>query len=484
MTKIILPTEPTAFVDFFKANYENIISEKMTEKEVVEYISSMLPFARGCNVSQDCYFWMFDAPENMPSDCRVAYVYEPTYYATATIIYAITRYETVAKIEGLSNIMPNILKGCMGRNFLGHGFDYVEGFIRAMKIFARANVMTFINVYGKEYPEFEEFIKSRIQYVKDELLSGKVRDEWTGSDYSIVANEIMKLLEGNDNTIRLFVYGTLMRGQCANYYLDGARFVGTYRLGGYAMYNLGHFPGIKEDVKESVIGEVYEITTQMLPQMDRYEGEGSLYIRKQVTVSNSEDSISAYAYIYNKEVKGSPMREKWGVLDTDRVWYACYGSNLDSERFTCYISGGLCVANGRTYAGCKKDNSLWNDSKVKEYEGELYFGNVSSSWGGKGVAFYDPAAKGSTIMRLYNISRSQLLEIQKQECDSSSWYGRIVCLGVEEGLPVYTITSENRRNYNNPSDNYIQLIKKALINECGISSDDADKYIADVRDHR
>lgn len=81
-------------------------------------------------------------------------------------------------------------------------------------------------------------------------------------------------------------------------------------------------------------------------------------------------------------------------------------------------------------------------------------------------------------MRLYKITWGQLLEVQRQEGSSSNWYGNILCLGIDEdGCPIYTLTSDSIRQKNAPSENYVKLINRALVEECGILEDDAATYL-------
>ena len=162
------------------------------------------------------------------------------------------------------------------------------------------------------------------------------------------------------------------------------------------------------------------------------------------------------------------MREEWNGHDDDLVWYAGYGSNLSSERFACYISGGTCAENGRSYRG-SSDPTPPRAEKRCTYHGKLYFGNTSSSWGGSGVAFFNPNPKNKderVYMKCYLITRRQLHDVMAQEGPSPNWYGRLVCLEVDNlGIPVYTLTSENRRPENAPSPPYIELIAKVLREE-------------------
>ncbi len=290
----------------------------------------------------------------------------------------------------------------------------------------------------------------------------------------------MRNTESNRHQIRVFVYGTLMRGQRAHHFLEGAEYLGEFILDNYAIYDLGSFPGIKPKNDHRVFGEVYEIVPEMLPTLDRYEGEGSLYDRVKVSAGGDAGTVEAYAYVYKGNPGSEPLDGKWGTPKKDYVWYACYGSNLSADRFRCYIEGGLCKENGNVYTGCRKDRSLWTDSRIRRYPGRIYFANKSSAWEEKGVAFYDPDAKGETIMRLYRITKEQLQEVQKQEGLWPQWYGRMIELGTEDGLPVYTITNEVPITRNAPSEKYLSLIRRALIQECGVPEDEAEEYLADI----
>lgn len=165
------------------------------------------------------------------------------------------------------------------------------------------------------------------------------------------------------------------------------------------------------------------------------------------------------------------------MKENDKVWYACYGSNLCAERFMYYIVGGHCPFNDKDYDGCR-DKTMWTESKIRKFPGDLYFANVSRSWGKKGVAFYDPNGSDMVVMRLYKITWGQLNDVQDWEGRSAKWYGNLVLLGSDEdGLPIYTFTSAERSADNPPHENYISLIRDALVTECGLSKEDAAVYL-------
>lgn len=130
------------------------------------------------------------------------------------------------------------------------------------------------------------------------------------------------------------------------------------------------------------------------------------------------------------------------------VWYASYGSNIDSSRFQRYLKncgGDVVAAENREYTA----------------QGTLYFAAESTTWGlGKGVAFYDETVAGSVLMRVYKITRSQFREVQRMEGPK---YSRKLMLGTIEDIPVYTFTaSERRKDMRAPSAEYVQTILTGL----------------------
>jgi gamma-glutamylcyclotransferase (GGCT)/AIG2-like uncharacterized protein YtfP len=105
-------------------------------------------------------------------------------------------------------------------------------------------------------------------------------------------------------TLPVFVYGTLMRGQRANHMLAGAAYAGEFTLEDHAMYDLGRYPGIVPRAGETVFGEVFFVSEEMLAKMDEYEEEGSLYRRVAVRLRGEKGALTAQAYIYNRDVTG------------------------------------------------------------------------------------------------------------------------------------------------------------------------------------
>lgn len=104
--------------------------------------------------------------------------------------------------------------------------------------------------------------------------------------------------------MKVFVYGTLMRGQWNHSLLRQACFAGWAVLEDYALYRVASFPGIAPSGGCRVRGEVYEINSRMLRALDNLECEGSMYVRREVLVWMDDGSAEmAYTYEWNGAVR-------------------------------------------------------------------------------------------------------------------------------------------------------------------------------------
>lgn len=103
--------------------------------------------------------------------------------------------------------------------------------------------------------------------------------------------------------MKIFVYGTLMRGNSNyDYYLSESEFLIEGYIENYQLYDLGYYPGIKNSIGNKVKGEVFEIDENKKREIDRLEGEGYLYTATKVSVITEFSIIDATAYVYNREV--------------------------------------------------------------------------------------------------------------------------------------------------------------------------------------
>ena len=271
-----------------------------------------------------------------------------------------------------------------------------------------------------------------------------------------------------DSEIRVFVYGTLMRGN-SDYeqYLSGSKFAGDFIAEGFQLFDFGSYPRIIHSEIDKVKGEMYIVDSNTLNKLDILEREGNFYIRKLINVVNDKNEVQeAFTYVYNKDVskpvKASFENQPHGPIKrNDYVWYASYGSNMLYERFLNYIKGGDCKLNGAYYKGCR-NKALPKDSRPITIPYKMYYGNESSSWGNGGVSFLDTQSNQQALGRMFLVTREQFEDIAIQEGCGEDWYNLKLSLGEYNGIEIFTFTNKIKRAANKPADKYLGVVKMGI----------------------
>lgn len=182
------------------------------------------------------------------------------------------------------------------------------------------------------------------------------------------------------------------------------------------------------------------------------------------------------------------------------VWYASYGSNLNRDRFLCYIKGGKPEGSSKVEVGCK-DKSLPLKEATYMMHLPLYFAKNSVRWQKQGVAFIGLKRdeKYHTYSRKYLITVDQFLDVVKQENNQAdldidlaelikngvmtyrdSWYGTLLYLGDVDGYPIVTFTADWDLDVplNKPSEEYLSMIIKGLRRTLELEKDVIVDYIS------
>lgn len=94
----------------------------------------------------------------------------------------------------------------------------------------------------------------------------------------------------------IFVYGTLKRG-CPNCNLlkDTGYISGIYTANNYTMLDFCIFPGVLEGNTSQIYGELYDIDSDTLESVDKFEGEW--FCRDVIRLENG---VSAFMYFLVK----------------------------------------------------------------------------------------------------------------------------------------------------------------------------------------
>lgn len=97
-------------------------------------------------------------------------------------------------------------------------------------------------------------------------------------------------------THRLFVYGTLLRGEPNHELLRGSSFLGeTATASGFRLLDCGSYPGmVRAAGAGSVCGELWEIDEDTLRRVDELEGHPDLFWRTRVRLVRGD---AAWAYL-------------------------------------------------------------------------------------------------------------------------------------------------------------------------------------------
>jgi gamma-glutamylaminecyclotransferase len=93
---------------------------------------------------------------------------------------------------------------------------------------------------------------------------------------------------------RVFVYGSLMRGQGNHRFLERSSFVCAARTQPlYRMHSLGGFPGVVARGTQAIEGEVFDVDAETLDRLDRLEGHPRFYCRTLITLDD-QSIVSMY----------------------------------------------------------------------------------------------------------------------------------------------------------------------------------------------
>ncbi len=194
------------------------------------------------------------------------------------------------------------------------------------------------------------------------------------------------------------------------------------------------------------------------------------------------------------------------LKNKEYVWYLSYGSNLNKNRFYCYILGGQPPGSMEREKGCR-DGAEPLKVRGKTIPHEMVFAGTSTRWNNKGVAAIDPKEDPTalTYARMYLITKDQFFDLVKQEnyiplkqkldwilptkgeekvVLPDNWYGKLLHLGEEEGYPIYTFTVlEDFKHIliNPPDPSYLKIIQKGLEESHIFSLWEVEKYFMQQR---
>ena len=189
------------------------------------------------------------------------------------------------------------------------------------------------------------------------------------------------------------------------------------------------------------------------------------------------------------------------MMEPRLVWYASYGSNLNTERFACYIDGGRPSRATRTYKGAR-DKTPPRDWVALRVSHQLYFAGESRIWGGSPAFIDTRSVKGVVcLVRAYLIGWDQFLDVVAQENGrwagtveiadddlvpgfsyqvGSGRYENLLCTDRRNGVPIVTFTSPHPMNeaaLGAPSAGYLATLIIGLRQSHALSNEEITSYL-------
>ena len=453
-------------------NFEKLYEMKSALKDFLDKDSDCKNWMENLNAildfqDTDGSFKLFSTYE-IPSDARVDFCHDPTYICSSILMKAYLTGDSklTQKIE--TPLIQGLERCCM-RGLRGHGYDALQGQIEALNIFMKGGLREFIDLHGELNPEFTEMILNIISQFK----ALEDEEHFTGPWGEYYKEDILKINK-YFNTRKVFVYGTLMKGENNHHFLEDSRFLGVSAIEGYEMYNVGWYPAIIPG-EGTIPGELYEVPEWDMKHIDSLEGEGSLYIRKCETTT---EGGLAYIYEYAQDTGNLKKIDSW----KDYIWYVSYGSNMLEKRFLCYIEGGQFEGSGSYRRPCQ-DTTPPIERRSIDIQYGMYFGNYSGSWEGCGVSFLDTTKEGHALGVAYLITEEQFEHVAAEENGGrtpggGNWYEDIISLGEVDGYKLVTVTNEELRPYNEPCEDYLNTLKRGIReNWSEMSEEDIKSYL-------
>jgi hypothetical protein len=157
-------------------------------------------------------------------------------------------------------------------------------------------------------------------------------------------------------------------------------------------------------------------------------------------------------------------------------WYLAYGSNLQQERFACYLGGGRPADAARTYVGAR-DTSVPRRWEPLRVPGRMVFAGESLVWGG-GVAVLDPRGPGEVAGRAYLLTLEQLDDVVAQEVGAGSGlYDAVVALPDLDDVPVRAVGTRLDPVPTAPAAAYLRRVVHGLVETFAWSAEQCADYL-------
>jgi gamma-glutamylcyclotransferase (GGCT)/AIG2-like uncharacterized protein YtfP/lysophospholipase L1-like esterase len=175
--------------------------------------------------------------------------------------------------------------------------------------------------------------------------------------------------------MKLFVYGTLKRGECRSHVLREQTFLGDVRTApGYRLYDTGSYPALVEDREgQAIEGELWEVDDPCLKIIDAIEGVPHLYRRQPLSLDAARRDDDVQTYIYQQSTDGlQDCGSRWDA--SQRASFSAnvpplYVAHAGTEEFAadCHAVAIVCAGDSLTGWNNFGPRRLWPLATYPEF---------------------------------------------------------------------------------------------------------------------
>lgn len=289
---------------------QELMHGTVSENEVISYLNDMVSTLKPVE-NDNCHnmlFLMYDKPSSMPADARVAFVYKPTYLAATIMMTAMNRFDRIAQNDAFQKAASMLMEASLGREFHGAGCDKYIGYMETLQIFATGDTLAFIEKYPNVNERFVSELKKAIQFLKDDICSGKIRDMWSGEDYSEQGKKILAMYQNAKNNTRYVWYACYGSNICKERFM---RYINrctdttppiedrpyhfpynVYFAKTSSLWQNGGKAFLDDSCNGNAYGRIYKVTYEQYVQIKSYEGSD---YAKQIYLGNIE-GLPVYSF--------------------------------------------------------------------------------------------------------------------------------------------------------------------------------------------
>lgn len=195
----------------------------------------------------------------MPFEARADMMWQAAYAITAAGIWLMN--QAPERMDaGMRKALSAMMSEAFAHGILIHGHDDEGRRLKILTTLGAAGAQRLIAEEPSFCPVFTELMTREMKALENAAWEENPEGrrfcaEGFGRELqNMTVRHVHAAWHGRPNAV--FTYGTLMRGQSAEHLMENAEWGGHACLHGYAMTDLGSFPGIGENASETALGEV------------------------------------------------------------------------------------------------------------------------------------------------------------------------------------------------------------------------------------